>query len=139
MTQLSAAQKIELLDVVERFYPRDRLTNAFDPSERLSSYEILVADGNQPSVILAAYTDRTNGAVRAMRRNAAGTWDLAYDSPDTLVMNGRGSQVGLRDLDLDTLPETAFVSFFGARASSAWVFRWDGNTLANLTPTQSTN
>lgn len=134
MTQISAAQKIELLDVVDRFYPRDRLTAVFDPSDRLSGHEVLATEGDQPTVVIAAYTDRSNGAVRAMRRSAAGAWELAFDSPDTWAIPGRGCEIRLREVDFDDRPE-AFVSFFGARASVFWAFKWDGSALVNLTPT----
>jgi hypothetical protein len=38
-------------------------------------------------------------------------------------------------VDVDGQPE-AFVSFYGVRASSGWIFAWNGSSLTNLTPTR---
>jgi hypothetical protein len=51
-------------------------------------------------------------------------------------MPGGRCAIRLRDVDFDGQPE-AFVSFQGVRASTGWIFKWDGTTLRNLTPTES--
>jgi hypothetical protein len=128
-------QAADLQQVVDRFYPSDRLKPA-DATERHSCYAVLsTTSANEPSVLIAAYTDRANGAIRVLRRDGAGTFEVVHDNPQTWMLSGTRCQIRLRDLDFDGRPE-AFVSFLGVRASSAWIFKWDGAALANLTPVQ---
>ena len=86
--------------------------------------------------MLAAYTTRTAGALRLLRRSDAGAYQVAFDSPDGWAMPGGRCTIRLRDVDFDGQPE-AFVSFQSVRASTGWIFKWDGATLRNLTPTES--
>ena len=61
---------------------------------------------------------------------------VAFDSPDSWVLPGARCAIRLRDVDFDGQPEV-FVSFQGVRASSGWIFKWDGAALRNLTPTET--
>jgi hypothetical protein len=91
--------------------------------------------------IVAAYGDRVAGALRVLRaEGGSATTDemtLAYDAPESWALPGGACSIRFVDLELDRAPEI-FVSFHGVRASVVWVFRWDGSTLVNLTPLQTT-
>ena len=131
----AVAQDADLQQAVDQFYPTERL-NPSDASERYSCYGVL--DGSsteQPALVIAAYTDQSNGAVRVLRRNDAGVLEVVYDNPDVWMLRGTRCTVRLRDVDFDDEPE-AFVYFRGTRASPGWIFRWDGSALVNLTPTR---
>jgi hypothetical protein len=131
---MGIAQTTNLQPVVDQFYPDDRLKPR-DAAERHSCYAVLAATAtDEPTIILAAYTDRTTGAIRVLRR-AGPVFEVAQDNPDAWMLNGTRCQIRLRDLDFDGRPE-AFVSFLGVRASSGWLFKWDGSTLVNMTPVQ---
>jgi hypothetical protein len=128
------AQGAGLAAAVDRFYPDDRLQPSSD-AERYACFQELDGPAGQAGVILAAYTDRSGGVVRVLRRTGTDGFEVAFDSPPTWDLSGRDCAVGLDDVDLDGQPE-AFVYFFSTRASSGWIFRWDGATLKNLTATE---
>jgi hypothetical protein len=133
---LAAAQNAALQQVVDGFYPVDRLKPA-DTSERYSCFQVLGSTpANEPSVIIAGYTDRANGAVRVLRRNASGAFDVAYDNPESWTLPGTRCALRLHDMDFDGQPE-ALVNFLGVRASAGWLLKWNGSTLSSLTPIQS--
>jgi hypothetical protein len=122
--------------VADRFYPADRLPPA-DAAERHSCAAILSSTPrNEPAVILSAYTGRSSGAVRVLRRTTAEEFVVAFESPGHWQISGSGCSIRLHDLDVDGRPE-AIVNFFGVRASTGWVFAWDGATLTSLTPTRT--
>ncbi len=127
-----------LQQVVDRFYPIDRLKPP-NEDERLSCYRVIERTAtNEPALVIAAYTDRTTGAIRVLRRTAGGTFEVAQDNPDTWVLRGTGCEMSSRDLDFDGRPE-AIVYFLGGRAAPGWILKWDGTTLKNLTPTRTDN
>ena len=130
------AQGPDLQPTVDEFYPADRLKPATAADRQSCSVTLGAAGTSQPAAVLAAYTTRTAGTLRLLRRSDAGTFQVAFDSPDTWVMPGGRCVIRLRDVDFDGQPE-AFVSFQGVRASTAWIFKWDGTSLRNLTPTES--
>lgn len=129
------AQTSDLQPVLDQFYPADRL-KPLTGAERQSCSAQLPGAADQPPAILAGYTTRAIGALRLLRRNGAGTFEVAFDSPDNWTMPGSRCGIRLRDVDLDGQAEV-FVNFQGTRASAGWVFKWDGTTLRNLTPTES--
>jgi hypothetical protein len=132
------AQAAGLQEVVDRFYPADRLKPA-DAAERRSCLQVLDATGaNEPAAVLAVYADRSNGAVRVLRRNDAGAFEPVYDHPPGWTLPGTRTRCVIRmhDVDFDGRAE-AFVYFEGVRASVGWIFRWDGSRLTSLTPTRS--
>ncbi len=129
-------QNADLQQVVDQFYPRDRLKPA-DASEQHSCYQVLATTPmNEPAVLIAAYTDRSNGAVRVLRRNGAGAFEVVFDNPATWLLPGTQCGIRMHDVDFDGQAE-AIINFFGVRASAGWVLKWNGSALANLTPTQS--
>jgi hypothetical protein len=131
-----SAQSGDLQQTVDRFYPVERLAAA-TPAERQSCSQVLSTTGaGSPDAVIAGYTDRTNGIVRVLRRTSAGSFEVAFDSPDAWLLRGTRCAVRLQDLDADGRPE-ALVNFQGVRAASGWVFGWDGRALTNLTPTES--
>ena len=130
------AQGPDLQPTVDEFYPADRLKPATAADRQSCSATLGAAGTSQPAVVLAAYTTRTAGALRLLRRTDAGTYQVAFDSPDSWAMPGGRCAIRLRDVDFDGQPE-AFVSFQSVRASTGWIFKWDGTTLRNLTPTES--
>ena len=134
-TPLPFAQTSDLQSTLDQFYPADRL-KPLTTAERQSCSAQLPGAAGQPPAILAGYTTRASGALRLLRRTAGGTFEVAFDSPDNWTMPGSRCVIRLRDVDFDGQPE-AFVNFQGVRASSGWVFKWDGATLRNLTPTES--
>ena len=132
---IAQAPDADLQRVVDRFYPLERLhpTNA---EERYACYQVLeTTPAQEPAVVLAAYTDRSAGAVRVLRRTADGTFIVAAENPGSWVLSGANCQIRLHDLDLDGRQE-AIVYFLGVRASSGWVLAWDGTTLVSLTPSR---
>jgi hypothetical protein len=133
----AAAQARAVDSVVEAFYPTERLKPVSAAERQSCAAPLSQAQSGEPAFILAGYTDRASGAIRLLRRAPAGAYEVAFDHPDGWNLTGSRCTVRLRDLDLDGRPEV-FVSFLGVRASTAWVFRWDGTALTNLTPTTST-
>ncbi|MBI4266612.1 MAG: hypothetical protein HY657_19770 [Acidobacteria bacterium] len=132
-----AGQAADLQPAVDRLYPADRLDLA-TAAERPSCYEVLeTGPANGARVLLAGYVDRSNGVVRLLRRDEAGSLQVVFDSPPTWRLPGTrtGCVIRLQDVDFDGRPE-AFVYFEGVRASVGWIFKWDGVGLSNLTPTR---
>jgi hypothetical protein len=132
---VAQAQDAALQPVVDRFYPTGRL-NPANADERHACYEVLeTASSQEPTLVIAAYTDRAAGAIRILRRGAGGEFEVAADSPLTWALSGTDCQIQVQDLDFDGRSE-AIVYFLGTRASSGWVVRWDGSALVSLTPTR---
>jgi hypothetical protein len=124
-----------LQQVVDRFYP-ERLHPAND-DERHACFEVIETNQNkEPAIVIAAYTDRTTGAVRVLRHNASGAFEVAAENPDTWVLSGTDCGIRVEDLAFDGHQE-AIVYFRGLRASSGWILKWDGSKLQSLTPTSS--
>jgi hypothetical protein len=136
--RLQAAPTQEAVQaIVNRFYP-DQLLPSGD-ADRYATHAVAATAGpDDPSVIIAAYTDRSAGILRVLARNAAGTWEVAADTSETLLLPGGQCQLRLADLDFDGRPE-ALLYFQAPRAISTWAFRWDAGRLTNLTPTQRGN
>lgn len=121
---------------VDRFYPIERLHPA-TAEERHACYEVLETDPTQePTLIIAAYTDRSTGAVRVLKRSAEGAFQVVADNPDTWALSGTDCQIHLHDLNVDGQLE-AIVYFRGPRASTGWILKWDGAALVNMTPSQT--
>ena len=118
---------------VAEAYP-DRLSPP-GAQERYACHQVL--PGPQGEVIVAAYTDQADGAVRVLAADGAGGYAVVFDSPAAWDLGGRDCVVRLDDVDLDGAPEV-FVYFFQNRSSAGWVFRWTGDTLENLTVTETT-
>jgi hypothetical protein len=130
------SENVALRALVDRFYPAERL-NPGSASERFACYQVLEATPlGEPALVIAAYTDRSAGAIRVLRRNASGAFEVAGDNPAGWVLPGSDCRIRLEDLDFDGRQE-ALVYFLGLRASSGWILGWDGTTLVNLTPTRS--
>jgi hypothetical protein len=129
------AQGPDLQPVLDQFYPADRL-KPLNAAERQSCSAPLDAPGGGSSVLLAGYTNRSAGALRLLRRAADGPYRVTFDNPDSWLLPGSRCAIRLRDVDFDGQPEV-FVYFQGVRASSGWIFKWDGTTLRNLTPTET--
>lgn len=132
----ASAQTPDLQAAVDQFYPVERLKPQTAAERQSCSATLGTAAPGGPGVVLAGYTNRSAGALRLLRRIDAGTYEVAFDSPDAWLMPGARCVIRLRDVDFDGEPE-ALVYFQGVRASSGWIFRWDGTSLRNLTPTES--
>jgi hypothetical protein len=133
-----AARQGDLQTAIDALYPQDRLAPG-DPSERRSCHQVLERTANaEPAVVLAAYTDRANGALRVLRRTGNSGFEPVFDNPPTWALPGTRTRCTIRldDLDADGRPEV-FVAFEGPRASVGWVVRWEGTRLVNLTPTRT--
>lgn len=122
---------------ISQFYPVDRLQPR-NASERYACYQALDTPVSGHELLVVAYTDRSNGAVRVLRRNTMGAFEVVFDNPTTWDLSGRDCVVRLNDVDLDGQPEV-FVYFFATRYSSGWIFQWDGSRLENLTATELEN
>jgi hypothetical protein len=123
-----------LQPIVDQHYPETRLKPA-DAGERQSAYAVLrTTPANEAALIVAAYTDRTSGAIRVLRADGAGGLQAVWDQPDSWLLPGGRCTLRLQDVDFDGEPEI-FAYFQGVRASVGWIFRWDGAALASLTPT----
>ena len=129
------AQGPDIQPVLDEFYPADRL-KPLTAAERQSCSAQLDTSGGGPPVLLAGYTNRSAGALRLLRRSEGGAYRVAFDSPDSWLLPGARCAIRLRDVDFDGRPEV-FVYFQGVRASSGWIFKWDGAALRNLTPTET--
>jgi hypothetical protein len=118
--------------VVASFYP-ERLS---PPSlqERYACHQVVPTPGGD--VLVAAYTDQADGAVRVLRADGAGNYAVVFDNPAAWDLSGRDCLVRVEDVDLDGAPEV-LVYFFQNRSSAGWVFRWTGGTLENLTATET--
>ena len=44
--------------------------------------------GNEPALVVAAYTDRTSGAIRVLRADGAGGLQPVWDHPDSWLLPG---------------------------------------------------
>ncbi len=129
-------QAVGLQPVVDRFYPTDRLMPA-GPVDRQSCHAVVSSTASgEPLVVVAAYTDRTAGAIRVLRRGPDGAFAVAADSPPAWLLPGPRCSMQLEDLEADGRPEV-FVYFEGRRSATGWVVRWDDAGLTNLTPTRS--
>jgi hypothetical protein len=132
---VAQAPDAALQQVVDRFYP-ERLHPA-DTEERHACFEVIETNqAKEPTLLIAAYTDRTTGAVRVLRRNAGGAFEVVAENSDTWVLSGTDCGIRVEDLDFDGRQE-AIVYFRGGRASSGWILKWDGTKLQSLTPTRS--
>jgi hypothetical protein len=127
------AQGFDTEEIVNQFYPA-RLTPD-DADERYACYRALATSPGAPELLVAAYTDRSDGVVRVLRRAPGGTFEVVFDSPGDWDLSGRDCVVRLNDVDLDG-QEEVFVYFFANRSSDGWIFRWDGSALENLTATE---
>ena len=125
----------DLQPILDEFYPADRL-KPLTAAERQSCSAQLDTPGGGPAVLLAGYTNRSAGALRLLRRSEGEAYRVAFDSPESWVLPGARCAIRLRDVDFDGQPEV-FVYFQGVRASSGWIFKWDGAALRNLTPTET--
>jgi hypothetical protein len=128
-------QNIDLQALVDPFYPTDRL-KPITAAERQSCNAVLSGTAGSPTAVIAGYTNRSSGAIRVLQRTDQGAFAVTFDSPEPWVLPGSRCTIRLRDVDFDGRPEV-FVSFQGVRSSAGWIFKWDGTTLSNLTPTRT--
>ena len=77
----------------------------------------------------------TNAAALAITRNAEGGYQVAYEVPQEYDMFGKECTVDLIDVDFDGRREI-YLRFSGVRTSDAWLFKWDGLEMTNITPTR---
>ena len=127
-------QGLDLQALVDPFYPIDRLKPT-TPTERQSCAAVLSGPAGSPTAVVAGFTNRSSGAIRVLQRTAQGALEVAFDNPEPWVLPGTRCTIRLRDVDFDDRPEV-FVSFHAVRATAGWIFKWDGTTLSNLTPTR---
>jgi len=119
--------------IVDRYYP-ERL-GAVSGADSFAEWTVLEGTEETPSIVIAAYTNRTDGVVRVLARQPSGDLEAVAETPDFLALPGGRCNVRMLDLDFDGRQEI-FVNFTGVRAVTTWAFRWDGTRLVNLTPTE---
>jgi hypothetical protein len=88
-----------------------------------------------PRTIVAAYTNHVDAVIRVLRANA-GSFDVVAE-PQGLDLTGVWCNIQHEDIDGDGRPEIR-VDFSVNRSTASWLFRWDGQRLVNLTPTEET-
>jgi hypothetical protein len=97
-------------------------------------FAVYAADASAaPEIIVAAYTNSTEAVIRVLRRVDTGFAVVAEPQAD-LDLSGSQCDVILEDVDADGRNEIR-VDFRVNRAIVSWLFRWDGQSLWNLTPT----
>jgi hypothetical protein len=127
--------QVTVQQVVDHFYPTDRLSPE-DQASRRSCFAIYsVAANGAPDVIIAGYTDMTSAAALAIARKFEGGYQVASEVPQEYDMFGNECTVDLIDVDLDGQREI-YLRFSGVRMSDAWLFKWNGLEMMNMTPTQ---
>jgi hypothetical protein len=127
--------QVNVQQVVDQFYPTDRLSPE-DQASRRSCFAVdSVTANGAPDVIIAGYTDMTSAAALAITRNAEGGYQVAYKVPQEYYMFGKECTVDLIDVDFDGQREI-YLRFSGVRMSDAWLFKWNGLEMTNITPTQ---
>lgn len=129
-------QSLDIQALVDSFYPSSRLTTT-TAAERESCAAVLSGTAESPTTVVAGYTNRSSGAIRVLQRTGAGAFAVTFDHPEAWVLPGSRCTIRLRDVDFDDRPEV-FVYFHAVRGAAGWVFRWDGTSLTNLTPTRTT-
>jgi hypothetical protein len=123
--------------IVEQFYPQrlvDLAERAGDTVvDRRQCYAVFdTQPSGAPRTIVAAYTNTSSAAVRVLRADAAGEFQVVAE-PQGYDFSGSNCDVKLVDLDNDGRNEL-FVTFSAMVNSVSWIFRWDGQQLVNLTP-----
>src|SRR5688572_28138666 len=114
MQSISTSTQNALQRLVDQCYPAERLKPA-NAAERQSAYAIVRSTpANEPALIIAAYTDRSAGAVRVLRPGGTGALEVVYDNPDAWLLPGGRCTIRLHDVDFDGHPE-AFIYFQGVR------------------------
>jgi hypothetical protein len=127
--------QVNVQQVVDQFYPTDRLSPE-DRASRRSCFAVYsVAANGAPDLIIAGYTDMISAAALAITRNADGGYQVASKVPQEYDMFGNECTVELIDVDFDGRREIHLL-FSGVRMSDAWLFKWDGLGMTNMTPTQ---
>jgi VCBS repeat protein len=133
-TTIDAQQDISA--VVAGFYPQslvDLAARSGEPFDRNQCYAVFDAlPSGAPKTVVAAYTNESSAAIRVLRSNASGGFEIAAE-PIEYDLSGEQCQVKLVDLDNDGRNEI-FVSFSAMVNDVSWVFAWDGQQLTNLTP-----
>jgi hypothetical protein len=133
----AAQQPLDLSSVVARFYPASldadlAAIGAGNTDVRRQCHAVLEsdADGNA-TVVLAAYTNTQSGAVRVLKKGAAGFEPV--DEASGAPLTGSSCSAGVVDVDGDGAPE-AVVRFGVGRSTRDWVYAWRDGALADLSP-----
>jgi VCBS repeat protein len=122
--------------IVQQFYPQ-RLVDLGEqtggPFDRRQCYAVYDTEpSGAPRTIVAAYTNTSSAAIRVLRANGGGSFDVVAD-PQEFDFFGSRCEVTLPDLDNDGRRD--IIVTFGMMVSDvSWVFKWDGQQLDNLTP-----
>jgi hypothetical protein len=117
-------------DIVNQFYPTDRLRPA-TMDDRRSCYAIFsTLPSGEPAVIVAGYSDTASAVLRVLGVDQNGSFQALRDS--TVTLYGIDCTIKLVDLDSNSPPEI-LLEFSGVKGSAMWVFRWTGVDLFNLT------
>jgi hypothetical protein len=128
------AQQPSVSSIVEQFYPSSLTLFPDEIGPRQQCFAVYAADASgAPQTIVAAYTNSTEAVIRVLRRGDTGFAVVAEPQAD-LDLSGSQCDVVLEDVDADGRNEIR-VDFSVNRDTVSWLFRWDGQSLRNLTPT----
>ncbi len=122
--------------IVEEFYPQrlvDLARRAGEDVARRQCHAVFdTLPSGAPRTIIAAYTNTSSAAIRVLRANASGTFDVVAEPQG---FDFFGSQCEIKLVDLDNDGRNDVVITFGMMVNDiSWVFKWDGQQLVNLTP-----
>ena len=133
----AVAQQPSVAAIVEQFYPTSLTAFPDEIGGRQQCFAVYETDASAaPQIIVAAFTNHTEAALRILRAGSGG-FHVAAETPAGLDLSGVRCEVVLEDVDADGLRDIR-VDFSVNRAIVSWLFRWDGQQLVNLTPTGST-
>lgn len=133
-----AAQAPTVDTIVAQFYPQQLVELAQKASDTVERRQCAAVYDKQasgaPRTIVAAYTNTSSAAIRILQADGSGGFRVTAAEPQGLDLFGEECEVKLLDLDRDGRPEIV-VTFSVMVNEVAWVMKWDGQQLVNLTPT----
>lgn len=140
---VSAKQSIDPQQVVDQFYPQALIDKADPPGTpggipliRKSGFTVLEQEAGVPRTILACYSNGSEGSIRLIRRINE-VYSVVYESEGSLIIGGIDCSIKTYDFMIAGSPVRA-VSFQSFSTPTAdWFFRWDGNSLINVGPTET--
>lgn len=135
ITTTSRAQSSNLQQIVDQFYPIDRLAPDADDARRSCYAVYSKLPSGSPDTIVVGYTDLSNGALRVLKSNGTG-FSVVAESDSDLALSGIDCDLDLVDVNNDAQPDIV-LSLSAQRGSEEWVFQWSGADLSNMTPTEN--
>ena len=119
----AVAQQPSVAAIVEQFYPTSLTAFPDEIGGRQQCFAVYETDASAaPQIIVAAFTNHTEAALRNPRAGSGG-FHVAAETPAGLDLSGVRCEVVLEDVDADGLRDIR-VDFSVNRAIVSWLFRW---------------